>query len=235
MKYELFYSDGDHEGPYEGKAAALKAAKGFLGGAGDKLSLYIDIVPYSQPWEATPRRDFHLLRGVERVYAKPPRYAADRTSCPTFLVAGREVPVMPEGTWYSEQYETLADKKFAERNGPQEPNPEHWLGKSRADRCYHIVSCAITPEQRERAIEMMRSGNPSDATIGAAALGGPCVRPKESIYVMKKGRLTFYARRTTKRPKYLRWELQLPSGALTRWKTLKEIKERYRGTWRKTQ
>lgn len=175
MKYELFYATGGHGGPYEGKAAALEAARRLVGGANGS---YIDVVPYSQPWEATPVRDLHLLRGVERVYAAP------------------------DG-WYSEEYETLADKMFAERN--------------------------------------------------------PGARAAESIYVMKAGEGNYYARRTTKPPKYLRWELQLPdprswgggmkrahyrpaggklysrSGLSARFETLKEIKKAYPGDWRKVQ
>jgi len=97
VKYELFYATGGHGGPYEGKAAALEAARRLVGGANGR---YIDVVPYSQPWEATAVRDLHLLRGVERVYAAP------------------------DDGWYSEEYETLADKKFAERDALLVPGRE---------------------------------------------------------------------------------------------------------------
>ena len=99
MKYELFYARGGHGGPYQGKDAAMKAARRLVGGANGS---YIDVVPYSQPWEATPVRDLHLLRGVHRVYDPDHPFSGFGTL--------RGTP----GDWYED--ETLADKKFAERN-----------------------------------------------------------------------------------------------------------------------
>lgn len=40
--------------------------------------------------------------------------------------------------------------------------------------CPHMVQCANTPERREAAIELMRSGINHDAMLGAAMLSGPC-------------------------------------------------------------
>ena len=40
--------------------------------------------------------------------------------------------------------------------------------------CNHIIQCAITEEDRERAVELMRSGVHPDAMLGAAMLSGPC-------------------------------------------------------------
>lgn len=42
------------------------------------------------------------------------------------------------------------------------------------DNCPHMVQCANTPERREAAIELMRSGINHDAMLGAAMLSGPC-------------------------------------------------------------
>ena len=41
--------------------------------------------------------------------------------------------------------------------------------------CVHIIQCAITPQDREAAVEMMRSGTFPAAALGAAMLSGPCV------------------------------------------------------------
>ena len=123
MKYELFYATGGHGGPYEGKAAALEAARRLVGGANGS---YIDVVPYSQPWEATPVRDLHLLRGVERVYA-----------------------AAALGDWYSEKHETLADKMFAERDALPEgwsPNPD---GASRRRRRWPVRREPVGPSRRD--------------------------------------------------------------------------------------
>lgn len=45
--------------------------------------------------------------------------------------------------------------------------------------CPHLIQCAITPEQVESAIELMRSGIAPDSTLGAAMLSGPCRRQED--------------------------------------------------------
>ena len=40
--------------------------------------------------------------------------------------------------------------------------------------CHHLIQCANTPERREAAIELMRSGINHEAALGAAMLSGPC-------------------------------------------------------------
>jgi len=44
--------------------------------------------------------------------------------------------------------------------------------------CTHLVACAVTKQQRDNAVELMRSGNALDAYLGAAMMSGPCA-PKE--------------------------------------------------------
>lgn len=40
--------------------------------------------------------------------------------------------------------------------------------------CPHLIQCAVTPEQVDSAIVLLRSGIGHDAFLGAAMLSGPC-------------------------------------------------------------
>ena len=51
---------------------------------------------------------------------------------------------------------------------------QHQREIAAGDNCPHMVQCANTPERREAAIELMRSGIYPDAIFGAAMLSGPC-------------------------------------------------------------
>lgn len=42
--------------------------------------------------------------------------------------------------------------------------------------CTHLIACATTPQLRENAIELIRSGNAHEAAIGMAMLTGPCLK-----------------------------------------------------------
>ena len=46
--------------------------------------------------------------------------------------------------------------------------------------CNHIIQCAVTEDQRERATEMIRSGEHPIVIVGMAMLNGPCTDAKES-------------------------------------------------------
>ena len=46
--------------------------------------------------------------------------------------------------------------------------------------CNHIIACAITDEDKTRALTLVRQGNPVDAAIGMSALTGPCLRKEAS-------------------------------------------------------
>jgi hypothetical protein len=55
-----------------------------------------------------------------------------------------------------------------------------------------------------------------------------------SIWIMDRPEGRFYARRTTSKPKHLKWELQIPNVTpKTRWTSLREIIHNYPGDWRR--
>ncbi len=51
---------------------------------------------------------------------------------------------------------------------------QHQREIAAGNNCPHMIQCANTPERREAAIELMRSGINHDAMLGAAMLTGPC-------------------------------------------------------------
>ena len=259
MKYELFYATGGHGGPYEGKAAALEAARRLVGGANGS---YIDVVPYSQPWEATPVRDLHLLRGVERVYDRERRATKEQ-----WLRRYGYEPNPDSHLWhvvdrekffglYRELEKTDAQSADLFRLSAQELEGRMEVDDSTQrviNRLRNLVSRSGGSAAAQRN-QVLKIANELGLKLPSYSFN-----PAESIYVMKAGEGNYYARRTTKPPKYLRWELQLPdprswgggmkrayyrpaggklysrSGLSARFETLKEIKKGYPGDWRKVQ